>query len=625
MSLFYLTEVGAAPGTPDANKFVFYVKADGLLYFKNDSGVETPFKPIGGGTGDLLSDGSVPLVANWDVGAFKITALQLESDIATGTAPLIVASQTMVTNLNAEMVGGTNLAGIQALINSAVVGLYDHKGAYDASTNTPDLDTAPSGIKKGDAYTVSVAGNFFAVAVEAGDVLIADQDDPVDAGDWTIVQANLTAATIVSQYNSQIAQVSQAEAEAGTVTDDRRWTPERVKQAIDALAGGGLTWSSYSTSQSVVKDTGSVFYNLAATVTATLPASPAVGDSLVVWNNDDDALSAYNVQIDSGGSNEIHEENVSSIPTATLARGQYGVLVCYDAGATKRWHLRRLDLPGSGGGGMTPVFKSANYTAVAGELVYCLTATAAAAFTITLPATPTTGQAVSVWDAEDAAQDYNVTIARNGQTIQGVASDVVLDVSGGRWDLAFDGTTWQASYTTPGASGFTGRESIALPVGAGWGDGTGTPVAVDNATTGQIGAAYIDMPDAANTKLFIIVPMPKRWDAAEDLTLEVAWMPSTTNTGDVAWWLSAGALASGDSVSSGFQTTSNAVQTAPGVTTTFMIHSDDIANTDPNSAKGDWLCVMVQRRGTDAADTFTGTVRFMGAKLTYTTDAPTDD
>lgn len=80
-------------------------------------------------------------------------------------------------------------------IAAAVVGLYDHKGAYDAATNTPDLDTTPSGIKTGDAYTVSVAGTFFTELVEVGDVLIADQDDPTVLADWTRVNKNIDAAT----------------------------------------------------------------------------------------------------------------------------------------------------------------------------------------------------------------------------------------------------------------------------------------------------------------------------------------------------------------------------------------------------------------------------------------------
>ena len=52
----------------------------------------------GGGSGDLLADGSVPLTASWDVGAFTITALTFVSDVTTGTAPFIVASTTVAVN-----------------------------------------------------------------------------------------------------------------------------------------------------------------------------------------------------------------------------------------------------------------------------------------------------------------------------------------------------------------------------------------------------------------------------------------------------------------------------------------------------------------------------------------------
>lgn len=187
----------ASPGTPSANKVMLYAKADGRLYFKSDSGVEVSVRAVGAGTGDLLSDGTVPLTANWDVGPYNLIALQFESDVTTGTAPLIIASTTLVANLNAALLGGTSLAGIQALIDAAVVGLYDHKGGYNASTNTPDLDTAPSGIKKSDAYTVSVAGTFYAVTLEAGDVLIADQDDPTASTHWTIVNRNIDSSAFL--------------------------------------------------------------------------------------------------------------------------------------------------------------------------------------------------------------------------------------------------------------------------------------------------------------------------------------------------------------------------------------------------------------------------------------------
>jgi hypothetical protein len=54
----------------------------------------------------LKANGTRALSANWDAGSFKITAETLASDVATGTAPLTVASTTVVANLNASTVGG---------------------------------------------------------------------------------------------------------------------------------------------------------------------------------------------------------------------------------------------------------------------------------------------------------------------------------------------------------------------------------------------------------------------------------------------------------------------------------------------------------------------------------------
>ena len=78
--------------------------ADGTYLKSNGTAVAPTFNTPP--AGDLLADGTIPLTANWDIGAFKITALTFESDQATGTAPLTVASTTVVTNLNADTVDG---------------------------------------------------------------------------------------------------------------------------------------------------------------------------------------------------------------------------------------------------------------------------------------------------------------------------------------------------------------------------------------------------------------------------------------------------------------------------------------------------------------------------------------
>jgi hypothetical protein len=61
------------------------------------------------------------------------------------------------------------------------------------------------------------------------------------AGVETAATADQSDAEIETAYNNQVSAVGQAEAEAGTATTVRRWTAERVAQAIAALAGDGQT------------------------------------------------------------------------------------------------------------------------------------------------------------------------------------------------------------------------------------------------------------------------------------------------------------------------------------------------------------------------------------------------
>lgn len=54
----------------------------------------------------LLADGTRALSADWDAGSFEVRAQTLYADVATGTAPLTIASTTLVSNLNADLLDG---------------------------------------------------------------------------------------------------------------------------------------------------------------------------------------------------------------------------------------------------------------------------------------------------------------------------------------------------------------------------------------------------------------------------------------------------------------------------------------------------------------------------------------
>lgn len=117
----------------------------------------------------------------------------------------------------------------------------------------------------------------------------------------------------------------------------------------------------------------------------------------------------------------------------------------------------------SGGGGIVYVRKTANYTASADEGI--IADTSGGSWTLTLPSAPSVGDVVVVADGA-AWGTNNLTIARNGSTIEGAAEDLTCDVSGVSITLVYDGTTWhvyvQAGITSTG--GISTGKAIAMAI-----------------------------------------------------------------------------------------------------------------------------------------------------------------
>jgi len=103
------------------------------------------------------------------------------------------------------------LAKLNAIVTDATIVDQSHTHAATAIS-----DSTPAG------RTLLTAADAAAqrTALNVEDGATADQSD----------------AEIETAYNNQVAIVSQVDAEAGTSTTAERWTPQRVKQSIDALA-----------------------------------------------------------------------------------------------------------------------------------------------------------------------------------------------------------------------------------------------------------------------------------------------------------------------------------------------------------------------------------------------------
>ncbi|MHC1707445.1 MAG: hypothetical protein AB9842_07975 [Bacteroidales bacterium] len=121
----------------------------------------------------------------------------------------------------------------KAYVDGVVTGALVNQGGYNASTNSPDLDTAPSGtIKNGWTYVVTAAGTFFTEAVQIGDMLIAKQDSPSTLAHWTVVNKNIPDIVSSSESAEGIAELAtQAETDAGT-DDARIVTPLKLSTYV---------------------------------------------------------------------------------------------------------------------------------------------------------------------------------------------------------------------------------------------------------------------------------------------------------------------------------------------------------------------------------------------------------
>jgi len=89
---------------------------------------------------------------------------------------------------------------------------------------------------------------------------------------------------------------------------------------------------------------------------------------------------------------------------------------------------------------LTWVTKTSAYNVNAGEGVFADTLTTGA-FSITLPGSPSVGNIVGINDCKSNFATANLTVARNGNPIQGSANDLTCDVDDIDFQLIYTGAT----------------------------------------------------------------------------------------------------------------------------------------------------------------------------------------
>ena len=184
----------------------------------------------GGGSGDLLADGTIPLTADWDVGAFKITAEQLASDVATGTAPLVITSTTKVDNLH----------GARATLADTVTtitGLAPDTATTQATQAS--ITTCANLVSVGALASGSIASGFGTINIGTSNAVSCGTVELGHATDTTL--SRVSAGLVAIEGNNILTANTGLALSGGTMTGDIQLGETDIK--LDAVLSEDETWS----------------------------------------------------------------------------------------------------------------------------------------------------------------------------------------------------------------------------------------------------------------------------------------------------------------------------------------------------------------------------------------------
>lgn len=196
-------------------------------------------------------------------------------------------------------------------ITSAVTGLLDYRGSYDASGNVYPA-TGGSGLAgavlKGDFWIVSTGGTLGGVAVTSGDLVIALQDTPAQtAANWNLVEHDLNNAYVEkATYDANSILIA--------TTDN---TPIALTIGASTIVGR--------------KSTGDIVALTAAEARVVILPAPSTSGNLLTSNGSDWVSSAAPVSVSVTTKGDL--QTFSTVP-ARLPVGTNGYILTSDSAET---------------------------------------------------------------------------------------------------------------------------------------------------------------------------------------------------------------------------------------------------------------------------------------------------
>ena len=394
-------------------------------------------------TGNFGYDGTAASITNLSVGA-TVSGSTKTVNIGTGGA----SGSTTNIRIGSSTLGslGTTYIDTPIVLLSTSTALPAARpkvgvGAYAPATIVGGTDTSA---------VLSIGGTDLTLAV--GD----------SAGSLSFITEDASYyATYADAVTGEIASISESATGAafglafytGTTTGSNRG--ERLR--IDAVGNVGIGTSSPSTKLDV---NGTARATSIVINGGTLTANSSVGTAGQVLTSNGTAV----YWSTTGGA------SVSDTAPSTPTSGQLWfdssdntINVFYNDGTSSQW----VSAVSSQADAAFRI-KTSNYTASNRDNI--IADTSAGSFTITLPASPTAGQYVTIYDNASWGIN-NLTIGRNGSTIESLADDFVIDVSSIKVEFIYNGSTWQiyssVAQTGPGTAVPSLDEVAAIAIALG--------------------------------------------------------------------------------------------------------------------------------------------------------------
>ena len=384
----------------------------------------------------LLTEDRKGRVLAFDATTGDVEAGPLSSDIAT------------IADNIAEILAADDEAAAAAAAADAAA-----SSASSASTSATAAQTAQTAAEtaKTNAETAESNASASAIASAASETNSANS---ASSASTSASNASTSEANAASSASS--AQASKDAALAALDSFDDRYLGQKTSDPTldndgDALVAGALY---FNTNDDVMKVyEGSVWVSAYASLSGALLAANNLSDlnsvsaaranlglgTAATTASTDYATAAQGALADTALQDITGEsiEDLSDVASMTPNEGQ---ALVYSSGS---WTAADM------AGGIAYTRHTSNVTVEANEGV--IADTSGGSFTVTLPASPATGDTVIVVDGADWSVT-NLTVARSGSTIEGDAEDMTLDIGGVSVQFTYDGTTWQ-TYAQVGIAG----------------------------------------------------------------------------------------------------------------------------------------------------------------------------